>query len=111
SYDVRWLTPQSTEMTAQDWAFPEGHFLSYVLGPLDADGAPLFIVLNAAEKAIEFVLPAWSGCVRWSCALVTVAFGQGSDGAGYQLGAPCEAPPRSVSAFVGAACLRRLASG
>ena len=29
-----WLTPQATEMTEQDWNFPEGHFLSYVLGPL-----------------------------------------------------------------------------
>jgi isoamylase len=102
SYDVRWLTPQATEMTAQDWSFPEGRFLSYVLGPPDGEGAPLFIVLNATDTAIEFVLPEWRGCGRWSCALLTVAFGQGADGAGYQVGAPCEAPPRSVSVFVGA---------
>ena len=66
------------------------------------EGAPLFIVLNATETAIEFVLPEWRGCGRWSCALLTVACGQGADGAGYQVGAPCEAPPRSVSVFVGA---------
>ena len=33
SYDVLWLTPAAEEMTEEDWKFPEGRFLSYVLGP------------------------------------------------------------------------------
>ncbi len=32
SYDVLWLTPDANEMTEQDWNFPNGRFLSYVLG-------------------------------------------------------------------------------
>ena len=28
-------TPQATEMTEQDWNFPEGRFLAYALGPLE----------------------------------------------------------------------------
>ena len=32
SFGVLWLTPQATEMTEADWNFPEGRFLSYVLG-------------------------------------------------------------------------------
>ena len=38
SFGVLWLTPQATEMTEQDWNFPEGRFLSYVLGPVQQDG-------------------------------------------------------------------------
>ena len=36
SYGVLWLTPDGNEMTEADWNFPEGRFLSFVLGP---DGA------------------------------------------------------------------------
>ena len=38
SFGVLWLTPHATEMTEQDWNFPEGRFLSYVLGPVEQDG-------------------------------------------------------------------------
>ena len=34
SYGVLWLTPDGNEMTEADWNFPEGRFLSYVLGPM-----------------------------------------------------------------------------
>jgi len=36
SYGVLWLTPSAEEMKEQDWKFPEGRFLAYVLGPLEA---------------------------------------------------------------------------
>src|SRR5438477_380342 len=35
SYGVLWLTPAAVEMTESDWKFPEGRFLSYVLGPME----------------------------------------------------------------------------
>ena len=35
SYGVLWLTPAAEEMTEEDWNFPEGRFLSYVLGPAE----------------------------------------------------------------------------
>src|SRR5262249_38366905 len=31
SFGALWLTPEATEMNAQDWAFPDGKFLAYVL--------------------------------------------------------------------------------
>ena len=51
-YGVLWLTPAADEMTEQDWNFPEGRFLAYVLGPDEQGQAPIFIVLNAAPEAI-----------------------------------------------------------
>ena len=73
SYDVLWLTPDATEMTERDWNFPNGRFLSYVLGP-DARGQPpLFLVLNAAPEAIAFTLPAVPECSHWTSALDTAA--------------------------------------
>ena len=35
SYGVLWLTPAADEMKEQDWNFPEGRFLAYVLGPVE----------------------------------------------------------------------------
>src|SRR5260370_18831022 len=57
SFGVLWLTPQATEMTEQDWNFPEGRFLSYLVAPLEPADAALYIVLNAAMATIEFTLP------------------------------------------------------
>ena len=31
TYDVKWLTPSASEMSEDDWNFPGGRFLSYVL--------------------------------------------------------------------------------
>ncbi len=39
SYGALWLTPAGDEMTENDWKFPEGRFLSYVMGPMEP-GAP-----------------------------------------------------------------------
>ena len=51
SYGVLWLTPSADEMKEQDWNFPEGRFLAYVLGPAEPGHVPIFIVLNAAPEA------------------------------------------------------------
>jgi isoamylase len=101
SHDVLWLTPRGTEMTDVDWQFPKARYLSYVLGPPGEHGAPLFIVLNAAEQPIDFILPACPRCSRWMFFLATVATKKPA-GAEYRVGAHCEAPPRSVLVFEGA---------
>jgi isoamylase len=102
SHDVLWLTPRGSEMTHRDWMFPEARYLSYVLGAPGQHGAPLFIVLNAAEQSIELVLPSWPRCARWRCALATVPIPKKPAGAEYAVGAHCESPPRSVLVFEGA---------
>ncbi len=101
SFGVLWLTPQAEEMQEADWNFPEGRFLSYVLGPRERGEQALFVVLNAAPEAIAFTLPKLQEYREWDCLLDTtktqtpflkIASGQGSS-----------APPRSVLAFAGLA--------
>src|SRR3546814_2090139 len=50
SYGALWLTPEGNEMTESDWTFPDGRFLSYVMGPMEPGGAAIFIVLNRSEE-------------------------------------------------------------
>ncbi len=88
-------------MTEQDWNFPEGRFLSYVLGPLEESNPPLFIVLNAAPEAIEFTLPKLPEYKEWTRLLDTTKAQQ--EGISYPSGATAEAPARSLLAFMGAA--------
>src|SRR6266852_95965 len=57
TYGVLWLTPSADEMKEEDWKFPEGRFLAYVLGPAGKEQAPIFIVLNAAPEEISIKLP------------------------------------------------------
>jgi glycogen operon protein len=99
SYGVLWLTPGGEEMKEADWNFPEGRFLSYVLGPVEQGQAPIFIVLNAAPEEIAFKLPKMPDYKSWQLVLntadakqTTVEFGGGAD---------TKAPPRSVLAFAG----------
>jgi glycogen operon protein len=96
-----WLTPQANEMEEADWNFPEGRFLSYVLGPKEQGEPPLFIVLNAAPEPIEFTLPKLPEYTRWSCVLDTTAASEAPDSVAS--GKTAHAPPRSVLAFMGAA--------
>ena len=98
SFGVLWLTPQATEMTEQDWNFPEGRFLSYVLGPLDGH-APLFIVLNAAPEAIEFTLPNIPRYNTWTVILNTAP--EATLGQNLPAGWKSQAPARSVLVFSG----------
>ena len=71
SYGVLWLTPAAEEMREEDWNFPEGRFLAYVLGPVEDGQAPIFIVLNAAPEEIEFKLPKMPEYKTWQQVLNT----------------------------------------
>ena len=88
-------------MTEQDWNFPEGRFLAYVLGPAEEAGAPIFIVLNAAPEEIAFTLPKMPEYRSWQQVLNTTEDVQAA--ADFAAGADMKAPPRSVLAFAGSA--------
>jgi glycogen operon protein len=100
SYGALWLTPAAEEMKEEDWNFPEGRFLSYVIGPAEPGGPPIFIVLNAAPEEITFHLPKMPEYARWQQVLNTVELTQTS--AEFASGAETKAPPRTVLAFAGA---------
>jgi isoamylase len=71
SYDVKWLTPQATEMTEADWNLPHARFLSYVLAAVRNGGKPLFVVLNRTDTPVEITFPEWPGVASWRCLLDT----------------------------------------
>jgi glycogen operon protein len=93
TFGVLWLTPKASEMTESDWNFPEGRFLSYVLGPV-GDGPTLYIALNAAPEAIEFILPELPGPSTWKLLLNTAD--DEPPITLFKFGAAMSAPPRSV---------------
>jgi glycogen operon protein len=99
SYGVLWLTPDGNEMTEADWNFPEGRFLSYVLGPMEHGQQALYVVLNAAPEPIEFKLPDMKEYKAWSLVLHTAA--DDVDLSIHKPHATMQAPPRSVIAFAG----------
>jgi glycogen operon protein len=72
SFGVLWLTPGATEMTEEDWNFPGGRFLAYVLGAATHDGAPLYIALNGASESITVSLPDLEGWSSWREELSTI---------------------------------------
>jgi len=98
---VLWLTPAAEEMKEDDWKFPDGRFLAYVLGPMEPGQPPIFIVLNAAPEEIAFKLPKMPEYRSWQQVLNTTEVRQA--GGGFASGADTKAPPRSVLAFAGAA--------
>lgn len=99
SYGVLWLTPEAEEMAEKDWNFPEGRFLSFVLGPREHGQRPLLVVLNAAPEAIKFMLPKFPDCRRWRRELDTT---RDTPAAGPLAPGDTEnAPPRSVLVFAG----------
>jgi glycogen operon protein len=86
-------------MNAQDWSFPEGKFLAYVL-----DGgarAPLYVVLNAAGEAISFKLPQWPGWRGWNPLVDTTVVDGGASGKMLDAASTSEAPPCSILVFEG----------
>jgi glycogen operon protein len=101
SYGVLWLTPAAEEMKESDWQFPEGRFLSYVLGPVEQGQAPIFVVLNAVPEEIAFKLPKMNEYKSWHQVLNTADTKQTT--IGFAAGADAKAPPRSVLAFAGSA--------
>jgi len=101
SFGVLWLTPHATEMIEADWNFPEGQFLSYVLGPVRRGDGALYIVLNAATLAIEFMLPALPEYSRWTLLLETAPKARLGDE--FPACAKMQAPPQSLLVFSGKA--------
>ena len=91
SYGVLWLTPAAEEMKEQDWKFPEGRFLAYVLGPIEHGQPPLFIVLNAAPEEITFTLPKMPEYKSWQQLLNTADVRQTV--ADFASGSEAKAPP------------------
>ena len=101
TYGVLWLTPEANEMTDADWAFPDGRFLAYVLGPAGDSHEPIFIVLNAAPEPIDFTLPKLPEYPHWQQVLNTTEEQPATQR--FSSGTRTQAPPRSVLAFSGSA--------
>jgi glycogen operon protein len=99
SYGVLWLTPSAAEMTEQDWAFPDGRFLAYMLSPSEPGGDAIFIVLNSGVEAIDFHLPKTSDYPVWHQLFDTTK--DTVQVAPLKCGSASAAPPRSVLAFAG----------
>ena len=96
-FGVLWLTPATaTEMTEQDWNFPEGRFLSYVLGRCEAGTARSISCSTPLRYPIEI-----TAARRWP----DMAAGSGSrhrrmarkPRARSSASGPSERPGRSVS--------------
>ena len=98
-YDIKWLTPAGTEMEAQDWNFPGGRFLAFVLAGEGPDDAPLYVVLNGADEEVDLTFPEWPETGRWLCLLDT-SDGE-ADGITQPVGGPFKAKARAVLAFAG----------
>jgi glycogen operon protein len=101
SYGALWLTPQATEMTENDWKFPNGRFLAYVLEGVSGS-RPLYIVLNAAPEAIAFKAPPWPKCRGWNRLIDTTVMDGGSGTKRLKIGEMSEAPGRAILVFEGA---------
>lgn len=101
SYDVQWLTPAASEMTEQDWNFPGGRFLSYVLGAAPDGGQPLYVVINGAAESLQITLPAWPRISQWSQILDTSSEHPLQNRTEAASGSPFDTPPNSVLAFAG----------
>jgi glycogen operon protein len=99
--DVLWLTPDAMEMTEEDWNFPEGRFLAYVLAAAAQGGEPVFLVFNGALEKIEVSLPEWNGVARWTCVLDTASDLVLADGATEPPGTVLTAPAASILVFAG----------
>ena len=98
SYDVKWLRPDGNEMSDEDWNFPEGRFVSYVLAAVEGSEGPLYIVLNGSDIAVEITGPQWPDVGQWRQVLDT------SDGAEIpvlRVGEQAQAQARTVVAFAG----------
>ena len=100
-HDVLWLTPDATEMTEEDWNFPEGRFIAYVLAAPEQNGEPLFLVFNGASEGIDVALPEWNGVKRWTAVLNTTSELVLADGATEPPGTVLTAPATSILVFAG----------
>lgn len=70
---IHWLRPDGTEMTQDDWYFPEARFLAYTVGPLNASGVPVLVVINGTAGVIELRLPDLRSHIGWRCVFSTAS--------------------------------------
>jgi len=87
-------------MCEQDWNFPNGHFLSYVLGAGEDGQPPLYVVLNAATERIGVTLPTVPECRLWLEVVNTATMAPAANPVA--AGSRMDAPARSVVVFTGA---------
>jgi isoamylase len=98
SFDIKWVRPDGNDMSDEDWNFPEGRFLAYVLAAVEGSEGPLYIVLNASEVEVEIAGPEWPEVGHWQRLLDT---SDGSDASTIKVGDKWHSQPRSVLAFFG----------
>ena len=101
THDIQWLRPDGAEMQDEDWKFPEGRFLAYVLAAAEDGGEPLFIVFNGAAEGIEVTLPAWQNVARWTSVLDTAGNSVLVEQTTEAPGAKFTVPATSIMAFAG----------
>jgi glycogen operon protein len=105
--DLTALVAQLTKLRRQFPQLRPRHWLAGdregrpVLAPTTDDGTPIFIVLNAASDAIEFVLPEWPGIGQWIGELDTAAFPKPAHAETKPSGTQCISQPSSVMLFSG----------
>jgi glycogen operon protein len=96
---ILWLTPQATEMTEQDWTFPDARFLAYVLAGAN-EQAPLFLAMNAGGEPVEFVFPEFLAFERWLEVFASMPVHNGEQ-AQFDVGATYRLPGHSLIVFEG----------
>jgi glycogen operon protein len=101
SHDVLWLRPDGAEMSEEDWHFPEGRFLAYVLAPPDPSGEPLLLIFNATPGIIEVALPSWLHVAHWSRVLDTATGLVLAEDGAESPKAKVKAQPSSIMGFAG----------
>jgi glycogen operon protein len=98
SYDVKWLRPDGTEMSDEDWNFPEGRFVAYVLAAVEGSEGPLYIVLNGSDIVVDIKAPHWPDVGQWEEVLDT---SERAEIPTIKVGDTRQAPPRTVLVFAG----------
>lgn len=99
SYDIKWLRPSGEEMSEEDWHFPDGRFIAYVLGARDDASEPMLVVINGAATDVEFTFPEWPGAPKWQNLLDT-GNGEPQSVLG-DTGSPWTSQPSSILVFAG----------
>ena len=55
--DIAWYSPTGHEMRADEWIEPTRRWLGALIGPVAQGGDPLFFLLNASARPVDFILP------------------------------------------------------
>jgi len=86
-------------MSEEDWHFPDGRFIAYVLGARDDASEPMLVVINGAASDVEFTFPEWPGAPKWQNLLDT-GNGEPQSVLG-DTGSPWTSQPSSILVFAG----------